>query len=216
MKRKKMPTQRQKTFRRAVAVAALLAILAALRGYNFTRDQARREMEDRYGLGETQVVKELGDLPVGSGKRTLYYAVNRDVTIIYALEFDIKLGWDWAGCVVTDNSGGAAASAGLLLLEASPGGETAAYCFGQVEDPEMEHLVFRSMDPDSGTVLTGESVSQRSEWATRSQKRYFAFSVSTATGDMEGSQRLELSGYDGEGRTVFQQELQADRRTVFD
>ncbi|MFR1050997.1 MAG: hypothetical protein ACOX67_01310 [Oscillospiraceae bacterium] len=215
MKRKKMPTQRQRTFHRAAAVAALLALLAAVRGYNFTRDQARREMEDRYGLGETQVVKELGELPAGHEKWNLYYAADRNTAVIYELEFDLRYGWSWGACVKKSYTPEKAVSASLLLLEASPGGETTAYCFGRVEVPGVERLAFRSLEPDSGALLTEETSSRRAEWVTRNEKWYFAFSVPAPTGDAEDSPRLELSGYDGEGSLVFRQGLQADRRKVF-
>lgn len=168
MKKKWFLTRRQRALRRLAPLACLLLVsLAALladRGY--TPAHARRDSEDREGMGATHVVEEL-DLSLGEDLTLRAVLSENRRGILFSLAgWDWLRGWQavdeygvaWAGQDLGSTGGQALYGGTVTLYNGSNRGENRVLLFFHV-DPgifrvEIEGKAFLNGEGERGAVRT--------------------------------------------------------------
>ncbi len=103
MERKsRVKTRRGKALRRTLACFLLLAALAGLRLYTFTPMQCVRQVEEKMGTGQTQVVRRM------SGEKWNewdYLTANDNAILLCKVSFHPLVGWNGGAMAVLDCEG---------------------------------------------------------------------------------------------------------------
>lgn len=181
-KMKKPCTRKQRALLRLVILLPLLALLVLSRRYGFTPEHALREVEEMTGTGPTQVIRELGSLPVGTKERKMALAANDNAVLLFARQFGLGNGWESGGYSVLDCSTDERIHTASWQLSCRNGEEktVAVYFFGRVDDPEIEELSIRLVWPEAGSEgrTDWNKTLGREDWFTWNGHTYFLASHS--------------------------------------
>ena len=192
MKLVKKPWNRRKQalFRIAFLIP-LVVLLLLTRQYGFTRDHALREVEERLGCGPTEVIRELGELPIGDRGWEMFLAANDNALILSGRAFHLGSGWQYYGSPVVDCSLGEPVAAGTCQMDALERDayregdykQTMVWFYGRVDDPDIQEVEvsltkYLHGEPDI-VEETWEKVIPRGEWLRAGGRYYFVTSWQT-------------------------------------
>ena len=192
MKLVKKPWNRRK---RALFRILLLILLAGLllltKDFAFTRDHVLREVEERLGCGPTEVIRELGELPIGDRGWEMFLAANDNTLILSGRAFHLGSGWQYYGSSVVDCSLGEPVAAGtcemdVLERDAYREGDhkqTMVWFYGRVDDPDIQEVEVGLVkyEPDGTDVVeeTWAKTLAQEEWLRAGGRYYFVTSWQT-------------------------------------
>lgn len=211
---KKLHTQRARALLQIGGVVVLLALLAVARNYTFTRDAAVARMEDRVGLEETQVLKDLGRLPRLT-RTEFYLAASKHAVGLYGLEFELWDGWDWTADAWTDCSGEGPLYGGAIRYKPYRSEPDQFWFYGRVDDPAAASVTVRAVDPETGGPMGETYTTRRADWITKGGKYYYAFCVDTDDQPVPVS-LLDVTAYDGGGRELSRVRVRSEERYLPD
>ena len=203
MKLVKKPWSRRK---RALFRILLLILLAGLlfltKDFAFTRDHVLREVEERLGCGPTEVIRELGELPIGDRGWEMFLAANDNTLILSGRAFHLGSGWQYYGSSVVDCSLGEPVAAGTCQMDVLENGlyregdhkQTMVWFYGRVDDPEIQEVEvsltkYLGGEPDIVEEIW-ETVIPRGEWLRAGGRYYFAVSWQTE-GAYQGDELIQ-------------------------
>ena len=144
MKKGKQPLSRKKrALLRLVFIVPLLVLLVFSRRYGFTEGYAIWEHEEILGLGPTQIIRNVGELPFGEIEHeNITLSGNENALLMSMQLFDWKNGWQSAGRVGLDCTTGRDVMWAYWQIDemrTEPGPQI-YYFFGEVADNSIQSL----------------------------------------------------------------------------
>lgn len=178
MRRKKVPSRRARAVRRVLLLAALLALWGTAGGYGFLPSKGIRANEETVNLGPTEVLRDLGALPLkGAGWSRAYLSANENGMLLSLCRFEPLYGWLDYGFSALDCSGeGALHGAAYSVSKTREGKENRGwYLYGRVDDLRGERLTASVGYEGGGGKWTELEALElpREEWTERSGRAYF-------------------------------------------
>lgn len=226
-KKRPIPTRRRKALKRLALFAVLAAALVVLEGYHLTPTRAIRSNEESCNCGETEVVLDMGSLPlknVGMLNR-LYLSGNENAALVTSARFYLLLGWQDYGISWLDCGGDSPLHAQTYSMSKSGEGDEADnwrwYLYGRVDDPAGELLTgsvgYREVvEGEERWVELEELEFPASQWTEGPGGRYFMVELPPyhwSDYDYRLNVRLELR--DGAGNVLLSQYEPAASGTSF-
>lgn len=144
MKKVKQPWSRKKrALLRLVFIVPLLVLLVLSCRYGFTEEHAIWEHEEILGLGPTQIIRNVGELPFGEIEHeNITLSGNKNALLMSMQLFDWKNGWQSAGRTGLDCTTGNDVMWAYWQIDENkmePGPQI-YYFFGEVADDSIQSL----------------------------------------------------------------------------
>lgn len=188
---KKTWSRRKRALFRIVFLVPLVILLLFVKRYGFTPGHALREMEERLGCGPTEVIRELGELPIGDRGREMFLAANDNALVLGSRKFDLGDGWQTDSRAAVDCSRGepvAARTCEMDILERDAYREgdhkqTMVWFYGRVDDPDIQEVEVGLVkyEPNGTDVVeeTWVKTLAQGEWLCAGGRYYFVTSWQT-------------------------------------
>lgn len=209
MRKKRIPTRRQRAIRKMIlpALLLLLGVGSLLLHRGAAPADARRDSEDRSGIGPTTVLEEL-DIPVGE-KLTVRGTLSENSRglLFSVAHYDWLGGWQAVDEFTVDRSGQEALFGEAVTIGPSQNN-------GSV-------LIFGHADPEICRVeLEGElfvynewgRTQVRTVWERQGEETFFLFFPDWEKADTVGI--LRCVGYDAQGREVARTEMRGGTASI--
>jgi len=179
MKKRKQPWSRKtRALFRVLFIFPLLALLVLSRRYGFTEEHALREHEELLGIGPTQIIRDVGVLPVGNlENENITLSGNENVLLMSAQRFNWKNGWESTARVALDCSTELDVMAGYWEFServAEPG-EEVYYFFGEVADETIQSLRIQLKVGEKEELIWEQEITGRN-WIQWNGRRLFLMS----------------------------------------
>ncbi len=173
--RKRRRTRKEKALRRLVLAAVLAAACLTVGGVKPLPTQAITVTEELYDVGPTQVVKDLGPIPIeGSGVNRLYLSANEGGILISLPRLSLLRGWRAYGGNSLDCSQPAPLHAATYSVS-KDGGESVWYLYGRVDEPEGGTVQADLRYETGAGWVTVETVEiPKAQWVEKDGHWYFA------------------------------------------
>lgn len=185
---KKVPTRRRTALRRTAVATALLLAMWWMNGGSVLPTGVLRAQADAEGTGPVELVKDLGRLPIGRRYRRVFLSANADTAMLSTADFYLDKGWKNDAGAVLDCSGEEPVHISYWIVDKAMGQgekrETHIYCFGRVDDPNIQEvgMIFGNRDEEGELAIHifegSELTSRREDWVRYNGHDYFVMSSS--------------------------------------
>lgn len=208
MKKVLLNRKREALRRAAIALAALLVLNHVMHiGIPLPR-LAYHKLEERAGVGWTQVVKRSWVPDIGK-TYIAYLSGDETSTVFGSVAFSIY-GWMPNFGVALDCSGDEPLYAGYHQMSRKDG--LAWFFFGRVDDPEIQQISISvcdtAYDSESHAYAGEEFFRQSAELIRRGGRRYFFLQASVVMDSTETRPMPMVIGYDGSGNVLLKCDIE--------
>ena len=215
MKKVLLNRKREALRRAAMALAALLVMNHVMHiGMPLPR-LAYHKLEERAGVGWTQVVKRVWVPDMGK-THIAYFSGDETATVFGSVSFSLY-GWMPYFGIALDCSKDEPLYAGYNRMSGKDG--LAWFFFGRVDDPEIKEVHISvcdtAYDAESHAYAGEEFFRQRAELIERGGRRYFFLQASVVMDTTETRPMPMVLGYDGAGNALLQYDIDEGSHSYF-